>query len=238
MGSLSRVLVFACAVSALAACLTAADGPDGAVPLPAGAADATTDPVAVISPLPETISNGTRYELNASGSWDPGDGLIINYTWQIAHGDSTWYLHGRTDFFWFREEGLYKITLTVTDLWGNSDDDFTAVISVDDSDFDGMPDWWEVAYLDTLDEEPSGDFDGDGYTNLQEYAGGTDPSVEDPPPPGWQFLEDNWMYVVAVAAAIVLALAAMVPGMRRRRKEREAKKIKFAIELEKTLDED
>lgn len=46
-----------------------------------------------------------------------------------------------------------------------------------DGDGDGMPDWWEDYYsVDDPDDDP----DGDGYTNLQEYENGTDPTVKDP----------------------------------------------------------
>lgn len=200
--------------------------------------DATTNPVAVITPLPETISNGTRYELSATGSYDPANGTIIGYVWKIVHGNDTWYLYGEVDYFWFRDEGLYKITLTVEDLWGNTDDDFTAVISVDDADFDGMPDWWEIAYFDTLDEEPTGDSDDDGYSNLREYADGTDPTVVDPAESAWEAFSDNWMYIVALVAAAVVGSALLLVRSRKRQREREAKKIEIAIELEKTLDEE
>jgi hypothetical protein len=46
-----------------------------------------------------------------------------------------------------------------------------------DGDGDGMPDWWEIANnLDRGDTSDGAlDLDGDGFTNLQEYFGGTDP---------------------------------------------------------------
>jgi hypothetical protein len=47
-----------------------------------------------------------------------------------------------------------------------------------DSDGDGMPDWWEKKYgLDPNDpSDAAKDKDGDGYTNLEEYLNGTDPT--------------------------------------------------------------
>ncbi|MBX7211499.1 MAG: hypothetical protein K1X78_24550 [Verrucomicrobiaceae bacterium] len=72
-----------------------------------------------------------------------------------------------------------------------------------DTDGDGLPDGWEVKYgLDPLDNGTlnmrtglagnpinggSGDPDGDGFTNLQELANGTNPKEDNtipPPPPG------------------------------------------------------
>jgi Tol biopolymer transport system component len=45
-----------------------------------------------------------------------------------------------------------------------------------DSDQDGLPDDWELAYFDTLDRDGHGDFDGDGQSDEQEYRAGTDPT--------------------------------------------------------------
>ncbi|PIE62938.1 MAG: hypothetical protein CSA25_02495, partial [Desulfobacter postgatei] len=45
-----------------------------------------------------------------------------------------------------------------------------------DTENDGMDDGWEVAYmLDPLSDDADQDPDGDGYTNLEEYAAGSDP---------------------------------------------------------------
>ena len=48
-----------------------------------------------------------------------------------------------------------------------------------DSDGDGMPDWWEIKYgLDPKDpSDANGDLNGSGYTNIEEYLNGTDPTV-------------------------------------------------------------
>ncbi len=50
----------------------------------------------------------------------------------------------------------------------------------DDSDGDGMPDWWEIKYglLPGVDDA-SGNADGDALTNVEEYNAGTHPSVFD-----------------------------------------------------------
>ena len=45
-----------------------------------------------------------------------------------------------------------------------------------DSDADGLPDWWEYKYFGNLSQTGAGDPDADGYTNLQEYQNGTDPT--------------------------------------------------------------
>lgn len=42
-----------------------------------------------------------------------------------------------------------------------------------DADGDGLPDWWETLY--TLDD-PDGDLDGDGWTNIDEFRRGSNPA--------------------------------------------------------------
>jgi hypothetical protein len=50
-----------------------------------------------------------------------------------------------------------------------------------DDDNDGMPDAWEAYYFDSISsgspQDSKADFDSDGYTDLEEYLNGTDPTV-------------------------------------------------------------
>jgi len=81
-----------------------------------------------------------------------------------------------------------------------------------DNDNDGMPDNWESQYeLDPNTDDASQDKDGDGYTNLQEYQAGTNPSLASsypgageggvtPPAEGIPII-----YVIVGVAAIVIA---------------------------------
>lgn len=51
---------------------------------------------------------------------------------------------------------------------------------LDDSDSDGMPDWWEIRYgLQPTINDANGDEDKDGFTNLQEYNMGSNPLIPD-----------------------------------------------------------
>jgi hypothetical protein len=49
-----------------------------------------------------------------------------------------------------------------------------------DSDKDGMPDDWETHHFDGLAQAASGDVDGDGISNIDEYATDSDPKVSSP----------------------------------------------------------
>ncbi len=71
----------------------------------------------------------------------------------------------------------------------------------DDTDCDGMPDWWEREYSEVLnhmagdaDEDP----DSDGYTNYEEYIRGTDPAVSEAGSTGRKWL--LWLLLFVIAA--------------------------------------
>ncbi len=53
-----------------------------------------------------------------------------------------------------------------------------------DTDYDGMPDAWELAsgLNPNNSEDGSQDRDGDGYTNLEEYLNGAEPEKDSVPP--------------------------------------------------------
>ena len=59
-----------------------------------------------------------------------------------------------------------------------------------DSDEDGLPDWWEQHHFGNLDQDGSGDYDGDGLSNAAEWANETDPTDtdtdDDGMPDGWE----------------------------------------------------
>ncbi len=67
--------------------------------------------------------------------------------------------------------GEHQITVSATDsLSGTKVKTFNLTINpVWDTDGDGMADQWEISEFGTLDQDGTGDFDGDGVTDLQEY---------------------------------------------------------------------
>jgi hypothetical protein len=61
-------------------------------------------------------------------------------------------------------------------------------VGTDDTDGDGLPDWWESAHgLDPTSASGingrNGDFDHDGWTNIEEYVNSTDPADDTSPAP-------------------------------------------------------
>ncbi|RLF48464.1 MAG: hypothetical protein DRN20_04470, partial [Thermoplasmata archaeon] len=50
------------------------------------------------------------------------------------------------------------------------------VVEIADKDNDGLPDSWEYDYFGDLKEGAADDYDGDGFTNIQEYESNTDPT--------------------------------------------------------------
>jgi len=226
-------------VSSAAFAGLAGDAQEG-LPIPARTAQVEGAPVAQIAWLPDIVSNGTWWSLDATGSYDP-DGFIVNHTWRIVIDNRSTYLYGMVEQFKFSALGLHKIFLTVRDDGGHVDDAFWAVYSIADSDGDSLPDWWEDRYWPTaingLDHQSSGDDpDGDGHTNLEEYEALTDPT--DPSSHPLSFWEEYWLHILLLSAGVIVVVSLSVRFLLKRHRELEKKKIEYAIEIDKELTKD
>ena len=69
-------------------------------------------------------------------------------------------------------EGQYSVVLTNSS--GSVTSAPTALML--DRDGDGLPDSWEMAYFGNLNQTTTGDFDGDGVSNRDEFLDGTNPA--------------------------------------------------------------
>ena len=75
------------------------------------------------------------------------------------------------------------------------------VLQSQDSDADGLPDWWELRYFGSLAYSGTDDPDGDGYNNAYEYAFGMSPTVADERMPGGTSRRRGLPLNVAVGAS-------------------------------------
>lgn len=89
----------------------------------------------------------------------------------------------------------------------------------DDTDGDGLGDWWERHYFRDLSQDALADPDGDRCNNLCEHAKGSDPTQAEVPRPSPPPLEHTdwqpWLYAAGAAAGLLLLVL-----VRRRREER------------------
>jgi len=75
----------------------------------------------------------------------------------------------------------YTFQLTVTNTVGNTSVDIVTIdVQIVDIDSDGLSDYWETQNFSDLTRTATGDEDGDGYTNIEEYQSGSDPMVPAP----------------------------------------------------------
>jgi len=194
------------------------------------------EPVAVIKDLPQYVSNGTPYSLDGSYSTD-SDGSIVSYSWKVSVAGLSTNLSGISVTYTFTLIDTYTIELTVTDNESKASTDQEIVESVPDSDSDDLPDWWEQKYFGNLIQGPLGDYDSDGYLNADELADGTDPASRDAGPSILSQIP-IWGYAAIAAGIAAVVVVILWPIIKRKQKEREKKKIEYALEIEKALEEE
>jgi hypothetical protein len=129
-------------------------------------------PNIIIQPVSTVTALGTSvtFRVTATGQ------APLRYAWQfngsnIQAAVSTAYTLSNPQL---SNEGPYRVVITNT-LGAVTSSVVTLVI---DSDLDGMPDSFEIAYgLNRLSAgDAAGDLDGDGLSNLQEFLVGTNPT--------------------------------------------------------------
>jgi hypothetical protein len=78
------------------------------------------------------------------------------------------------------QAGSYRVTFSAWDgALSASRSAAITVFSIGDTDGDGMLDTWELAHFGTLDRNGTGDFDGDGISDYEEFRLGSNPAGED-----------------------------------------------------------
>ena len=110
----------------------------------------------------------------ASFSVTVADARGLSYQWRFNGVDIT---AATTDALLLTnasaaDEGLYSVVLSSS---SGSVTSAPAALYIDSRGC-GMPDSWQLAYFGNLTQNPTGDFDGDGVSNLQEFLDGTNPT--------------------------------------------------------------
>jgi len=120
--------------------------------------------------------------------------------------------------------GGYEFEITAKDTLGNEKTtiktDFWITTNLEDTDSDGMPDWWEEKYgFDPFDpSDATEDEDDDGYTNLEEYNEDMDPLK---PLSLLQRIvkesKENWIYVLVSGILFIVLIALSMYGIWRKK---------------------
>lgn len=96
---------------------------------------------------------------------DQGDGTGL-FSWTPGSGQA-----GRYDITYMASDGALSASQKAA----------VTVCAATDSDCDGLPDAWEMAWFGTLDRDGTGDADGDGVSDRQEYLNDTNPVASNAP---------------------------------------------------------
>lgn len=177
-----------------------------------------------------------KLNLSTASLFDYSD---LNMTWTLeTDWNTTAYVTGNTIVWYYYFEADRWINVTVTEK-ADSSNSLMIPITVQvivDLDGDGLPDTWERKYFPTAAmTDGTGDADADGWTDLEEFQNGTDPTVPNPKP---GFIETySWLIAIIaiVIVVIVMVVFVVLPKTKSKREEDEKKKIAAAVEVEKSL---
>ena len=175
------------------------------------------------------------------GSTPSQDAVLVEWDWNFGDGYTS---SSRNPRHVYEVGGTYAVRLRVFDdnNWSARADQNVTVLSATpayDTDSDGMPNTWEVAYgLDPNNRtDAGGDPDGDGYMNIEEFEAGTNPRdgqdhpVTPPGPAGGG--PDLALPVLGGALVLLLGVVVsdvlVVPAVRRRRREAFLRKVPLRI---------
>jgi hypothetical protein len=163
----------------------------------------------------------------------------LNITWRLETDlNATVFAYGaKVSFIWYAE-ATHGISVTYANATNASDvgRQYISLQVSADFDTDGLPDLWERQYFGKLDvSDGTGDFDNDGWTDLEEYVNGTDPTKVNAKP---GFFDQYWWLFMTIAMILVVVLLlwfVIMPKTKAKRDVEEKKKIAAAVDVEKSL---
>jgi len=142
--------------------------------------------VQVLIQVPSTISITSTSNLMLEDNFSPGptvknvsnDGLVVPESQKIVWGNVvpnsalSYELHA-TNIQLVSFDGMLRYGTTNLPIMGEST---TIVGPPNDTDSDGLPDWWEFKFFDSITQaNPGEDPDLDGFNNFLEFVGGSHP---------------------------------------------------------------
>lgn len=162
---------------------------------------------------------GSEIEFRSRDHFDP-DGDELTFIWNFGDGSDP--VHGENARHTYQWPMSFIVTLTVQDPYGAEGVAKKTIIiapsedEVDpnlDSDGDGIPDWYEDQYqgFDKFKNDSYLDFDGDGFTNLEEYLAQTNPlDKNDHPPYSVQDKGDDMLIILLIVVVVGIILTVIV----------------------------
>lgn len=163
----------------------------------------------------------------------------MNITWRLETDlDTTVFAYGANVSFIWSTGANHSISVTYVNATNASDvgRQYISVLVSADFDEDGLPDLWERRYFGKLDvSDGTGDYDNDGWTDLEEEVNGTDPTKPNAKP---GFFEQYWWLFMVIALILVVVLLlwfVILPKTKAKRDEDQKKQIAAAVDVEKSL---
>ncbi|HXI84031.1 MAG TPA: hypothetical protein VNL17_08080 [Verrucomicrobiae bacterium] len=132
------------------------------------------------TPALPTTTNDLVASVTSSNDAD-GDPITVAYQWQQSVDSSNFsniaFTVNPLPASATIAGNYYRVLLTPNDGVADGQTFTTASVLVPvDADGNGINDDWEVQYFGQIGIDPNADPDGDGFSNLQEFAAGTDPT--------------------------------------------------------------
>lgn len=185
----------------------------------------------------DLVATEELFWYNASIPASPYPLNQIDIEWKIETELGTVvYAKGSILKYKYYQVGNYTINVSATLPDNSTGWKIIEVTVLLDYDGDGIADAWERHWFgSTAIADATTDYDKDGWSDLEEYENGTNPTAFTYKP---GFFDQYWwlvVLIVAILVVVVLYLAVLRPKMEAKRKEEEQKKIAAAVEIEKTL---